>query len=262
FIAVGCNILIIASALWVGRLAHKKTAPDDAKQAEAKISTASIITEGARLVFRSNYLVSIMGIVAFYEIVSTIMDYQFTQGVLDYAAAQKWADGDRIAFFGKVFGVTNLTALFVQLFLTGLIMRKLGVGVALLVLPVIAFMGSVGFMVVPFLYTAAFLSVADNGFNYSINQSAKEALYVPTEQKIKYRAKGFIDIFVQRAAKTVGVAFNLIVPPLIGPGSSGLRYLSLASLSMLSVWIFLALRAGRGFNRLTEAPVSERKSSR
>lgn len=253
FVAVMFNLMIIANALWVGRLARKKTVPDDANKPTADSATST--TEGARLVFGSQYLIAIMGIVALYEMVSTIMDFQFTEGVLAHAKAAGWDKVQIGAFFGKVFSVTNVLALVVQLFLTGLIMRRLGVGVALLVLPVMAFMGSLGYMIVPFIYTAAFLSVVDNSFNYSINQSAKEALYVPTEQRVKYRAKGFIDIFVKQSAKVVGVAFNLIVPGLIAGYGDGVRYLSLASIGLLCVWIYLAVNAGRGFTRLSQATV-------
>jgi ATP:ADP antiporter, AAA family len=172
--------------------------------------------------------------------------------VLFHAKQMGWDRESTGAFFGKVFGVTNIMALAVQLFLTGVIMRRLGVGVALLVLPVMAFLGSLGFLFVPFLYTASFLSVVDNSFNYSINQSAKEALYVPTAQAVKYRAKGFIDIFIQRAAKTIGVILNLTIPALIGNDISGVRYLSIATVTLLAVWIYLALAAGRGFNKLSE----------
>ena len=59
---------------------------------------------------------------------------------------------------------------------------------------------------------AEFLNTADNAFSYSINQSAKEALYVPTTEDEKYKAKAFIDMFVQRAAKAVAVMhLNMVV---------------------------------------------------
>jgi len=43
----------------------------------------------------------------------------------------------------------------------------------------------------------SFLDTADNGFSYSINQSAKEVLYVPTSSDEKYKAEAFIDMFIQ-----------------------------------------------------------------
>ena len=49
--------------------------------------------------------------------------------------------------------------------------------------------------------TAMILGVTDRGLNYSIQQSTWESLYVPLEAEQKYKAKAFIDMFVDRAAK-------------------------------------------------------------
>ena len=54
------------------------------------------------------------------------------------------------------------------------------------------------FLLMPILWMGSLLNTADNGFSYSINQSAKESLYVPTSTEEKYKAKAFIDMFVQR----------------------------------------------------------------
>jgi len=250
--AVGSNFSgFFVTSMGAHQLLYAKAKPLPERNPEDNSdSVLSSMTEGARLVFGSKYLLAIMGIVAFYEIVSTIMDFQFTQGVLFKAQEFGWDRAAIGAYFGKVYGFTNVLAIFVQFFLTSFVMKRWGVGAALIVLPIAAVVSSFGFMIYPVLLTAASLSVVDNAFNYSINQSAKEALYVPTSQKIKYRAKGFIDIFIQRFAKTIGVVINLTIPALIGSSMTGVRWLSIASLLILSVWIMLAIYAGREFNRL------------
>ena len=93
--------------------------------------------------------------------------------------------------------------------LTSFVMTRFGIGVALLVLPFTVALGSSAFLLFPVLWVGSLLNTADNGFSYSINQSAKEALYVPTTQAEKYRAKAFIDMFVQRFAKAIAVAISL-----------------------------------------------------
>ena len=96
------------------------------------------------------------------------------------------------------------------------------------------------------------LSTADNGFSYSINQSAKEALYVPTSDAEKYRAKAFIDMFVQRFAKAIAVLISLGITFAVTDMSS-LRYLSLVTLALLVVWIVAARYAGRQFANLEQS---------
>jgi AAA family ATP:ADP antiporter len=202
--------------------------------------------EGAKLVLRSPYLLSIVGIVGFYEIVSTIMDFQFT------ATAEHFLSGDALkAHFPRVYAITNWISALVQFFLTSFVLTRFGVTTALLALPVAALGGSTAFLALPILATGSFLNTADNGFSYSINQSAKETLYVPTTRDEKYKAKAFIDMFVQRLAKAIAVGISLAITTIFAEFSS-VRWLSLVTAAIVLVWIMAARRAGAEFrNRST-----------
>lgn len=105
--------------------------------------------------------------------------------------------------FSTVFAVTNVVSMVVQLVLTSFIMTRFGVGTALMVLPPAALGGSIGFAAFPALWMGSALNTIDSAFSYSINQSAKEGLYTSTTTDEKYKAKAFIDMFVQRFAKAV-----------------------------------------------------------
>ena len=242
--------LIVVVAIAAGRYVDvsapvkpKETPPADKGNQPAE--NAAI--EGAKLVFRSRYLLSVVAIVGLYEMVSTIMDFQFSATVLHFL------EGDELKnHFDKVFTFTTWVAFFVQLLLTSFVMTRFGVGVALLFLPVAAMLGSVGFLIAPVLLVGSFLNTADNGFSYSINQSAKEALYVPTTRDEKYKAKAFIDMFVQRFAKVLAVVLSLVVSSAVA-GFESVRWLSLATLLILVLWIMAARYAGRAFKEREEA---------
>src|SRR5207244_3977095 len=72
---------------------------------------------------------------------------------------------------------------------------------------------------------------------------------------IKYRAKPFVDVTMDRFAKAMGALLILV---LIKPWGLHLDWqrLSLASLTLMAVWVFMALRARReylaGFRRSIE----------
>lgn len=245
---VGGAGLIMLIAYAVSRIVKKEEStagivepPPVKTEPELKKTRAAL--EGAKLVFASRYLLAIVAIVGCYEIVSTIMDFQWTRTV-EMAIQEGIVSG---AYFGSVYMVTNSVAVLVQLFLTSLVMRKFGVGVGLLFLPVAAFCGSTAFILFPVLMVGNALSVSDNGLNYSINQSSKEALYVPTAPEVKYRAKAFIDMFVMRFAKAFAVIINLVMYNAIGTG--GARWLSLVTLAILAFWISQVRYAGREFER-------------
>jgi len=213
----------------------------------AKGKRCNAIFEGANIVFKSKYLLAIVGIIALYEIVSNIVDFQLSATI----ASSVSGDLQKDAYFGFVGQITSIISLVVQLFLTSFVMKRYGVGIALLFLPIAITLGSVGFLVIPSLLFVTIMSASDNSLNYSINQSAKEALYTPTDQDVKYKAKAFIDMFVQRFAKVIAVVLNLAVAAWVG--LEHVRWLSIACLIILVFWILTVRYAGREFENKADA---------
>jgi AAA family ATP:ADP antiporter len=243
WICFGLAVAIAGIAAVAGRIVDRDPPPAEAASEPEDVppSDGNPAVEGAKLVFRSPYLLSVVGIVGLYEIVSTIMDFQFT------ATVEHYLSGDDLRkHFTTVFSITNWTSMLVQFFLTSFIMTRFGLTPALLVLPFAALSGSVAFMAVPALWIGSLLNTADNGFSYSINQSAKETLYVPTTRDEKYKAKAFIDMFVQRFAKALAVAISLGITAIFTEFGS-LRWLSLVTVLVVVIWIFAARFAGREF---------------
>ncbi len=247
WICSGLTVLIAAAAWGAGRQVRVTTSTTQSAASAPTPTTTprgNAATEGARLVFSSRYLLSIVAIVGLYEIISTIIDFQFTFTVSHYL------DGADIGrHFALVYSITNWVSLLVQLFLTSYIMTRFGLAAALLVLPFTIALGSSAFLLFPALWVGSMLSTADNGFSYSINQSAKEALYVPTSEAEKYRAKAFIDMFVQRFAKAIAVVISLGITFMFKDIDS-LRYLGFLTLGLIVVWAVAARYAGRQFNEL------------
>lgn len=199
---------------------------------------------GLRLLASSKYLMAICLLVAFYEVASSIVDFQLS------AMVERHITGGlaRDQYFGFVAQVQGTASILVQLFATSFVLRRFGVGHALLALPVMILFGSLGFLALPTLSIAMLMSVSDNSMNYSINQSAKEMLYVPTTSEEKYQAKAFIDMFVQRFAKIIAVGLNLGLVAFVSVEQ--VRWLSVASILMLTLWISVIRFAGRRFDGL------------
>jgi AAA family ATP:ADP antiporter len=190
------------------------------------------------------YWVAIGLIVGLYEMVSGIIDFQLSLTVEKINGSPLQKD----VYFGYVGTAQNLVALLVQMFLTGYVIRHWGLKTALLILPLTLLLGSVGFLAVPSLAGAMFLAVTDNGLNYSLNQQAKETLYVPTPPEERLRAKAFIDLFVQRFAKAAAVGLNLFV--VASNGLDAARWLTLAVVPLAIVWILVVRFTGKEFEQL------------
>lgn len=245
-ICVAPMVVICFLAFWIHRDAARENREPDDQPAAASSSRENAAVEGGRLVIGSKYLLAIAAMTAIYELVSSIVDFQLSATVeqmIPYSL-------ERDAFFGRVGQVVGVISILVQLLLTSFVMKRFGMGVALAFLPAAVMVSSIGFFVVPSLLAAASMSVSDNAFNYSINQSAREALYVPTSKNAKYKAKAFIDMFVQRLAKVASVALNLGFSIAI---VSGVRWLSIVTLVMVIAWLFLVRYVSRGFRRAERA---------
>ena len=180
-----------------------KYAPCPKKQNQ---SISSEFVEGITAVFKSKYLICILLIVGLYEVISTIVDYQFnaTASVLFESST------DYSAFQGKLFFWAQIAALCVQLVLTPFIHRKYGILSGLMFLPTALFIGSIAFFISPVLPVIVFIIGSEAALAYSINQASKEILYVPLDATSKYKGKAFIDIFGLRLFKTIGASILLL----------------------------------------------------
>ncbi|MBD3345138.1 MAG: hypothetical protein GF401_08770 [Chitinivibrionales bacterium] len=233
-------ILAFFAGQWLKKLPENGDEHED-QMPPASSTKSNPALAGAKLVFKSRYLLSIIAIVAFYEIASTIMDFQFT------ATIEYYLSGKEIGRqFSTIYMITNWVSMLVQIFLTGFIMTHYNITVALLVLPIAMVSGSTAFLLFPLLWVGSFLNTADNGFAYSINQSAKEALYVSVTVEEKYKAKAFIDMFVQRFAKVLAIGVSLIIT-LIFTDFSTLRWLSFITIAIAIFWSRAALNVGKKY---------------
>jgi AAA family ATP:ADP antiporter len=206
--------------------------------------------DGARLVFASKYLFAIGMIVFLYELNSQILDYQYSTA----AQAVEGAAGTQ-AFFGRIGTIVGVISVITQFFLVSFIIRKFGVTTALLVLPAAMAAASGIYFAVPMLTTAALLTISDNSFSYSINQTARETLFVPTSADIKYKARAFINMLVQRIGKGAAILMALAFAAM---ADLPIRYLSILAIAVIVIWVGFAWYAGRRFDSMTGDEAGER----
>jgi len=236
-------VAIIGLVFWIHareRAAHEEEDPCCPEEEEDAPETESAFLEGARLVMQSRYLLGIAALLAIYEMTSNVVDFQLSM-VIEQQITNPIA---RDQVFGVIGQATSALSIFVQLFLTAFVMKHYGVKIALLALPVALLGGAVGFFIVPTLLFVGIMSASDNGLNYSINQSAREALYTPTSQDAKYKAKAFIDMFIQRAAKVLAVVLNI---GLTAVAFLEVRWLSIPVFGMVALWILIVHYLGDEF---------------
>ena len=174
-----------------------------------------------------------------------------------YNAAVEAAHPDleeQTEFIGQSFAIFNAVAFGAQLLLTGPVIRTLGLGGALMALPIGLGLGVGGLLFLPGLWTASAAKGADTSLQYSIDQSAREILFLPVPTVLVQRAKPFLDVVVRRMGD--GVAGALLL--LGGAAAMGIRELSLATLGIVVLWIGVAAGAGRTYRHAIEKLLSVR----
>ncbi len=211
---------------------------------------------GLKLLITKPYLLGILGIVAIYEIVTTIIDYQMKMQAL---ALPKYSTTESLTSFMGMFGMTtNSLALLMALFGTGYFISKLGLRKSLLIFPsclgiaiaiLCIFVSFCGISGTATLWLTFGIVVIAKGLSYSLNNPAKEILYIPTSKDAKFKTKGWIDMFGSRGAKAAGSTFTNYLkhsPTML------LYFGTLLSMGLIGIWIFIAIFVGQKFHKLTK----------
>ena len=215
--------------------------PDAAADEAGARSDAVIgggVFEGVQRVLRSPYLLGIAALVALFAIASTFLYFQVAAIV-----ARVFEDdpvGRTRLFAGRDLAVNTLT-LGTQIFLTGRVLRRLGVGFALAFLPAVSLLGFGVLAAAPVLTVAIVFEVLRRSGNFAIQRPAREVLYTVLPRTDKYKGKNFNDTFVYRVGDQVG-AWSYTAMGWVGMGLSGLAF---AMVPVSAVWLVLAFWVGK-----------------
>ena len=173
-------------------------------------------------------------------IVAAVADVQFNQ-IVDAAFATK---DEKTAFFGRFFAYLNGFTLLFQIFVTPRILSRLGVGAAMLCLPLSLGLGSLGVLLFPGLAGGIAVKVGDVGFRHSIHRSAAEILFLPLPAGVKRRTKMLLDTAVDNLATGLGAGLILL---LVGWLGMLYHHLSLISLAVIALWFGILFRSRKAY---------------
>jgi len=151
------------------------------------------------------------------------------------------------AFYGNFFFWVNAAALLLQAFVASRLLLKGGFGAIFLLLPVISLLSYLSMALVPILAVVRVMKIAENATDYSINNTARQVLWLPTTIDMKYRAKPTIDTFFVRGGDGLAAATVLVGVQLLDLTTRGFFAFNI-SLGIL--WLGLAALVVRGHARM------------
>jgi AAA family ATP:ADP antiporter len=250
--AVGIANLLWVAFGFVGCAGGLALALDAAGRRHPPAEPPRIVLQSAfpdiRLLFRSRYVLLIAGIMLFGVFVMKVYTLDFNRlikaGVPDLHEMLRW-----MANRGML---VNGVGAVVQLVVTPFVLRRYGPRVALVILPLFTLAGGTALGFSEVLVVAFGVTAVGEGLAYTLNQSAKELLYVPGDRSLKYQAKALVDVFCFRLGEVLAAllvlggqrAFPETFQRTLAPAIAVAVVVSVA-------WLFCARSAGRAFDAAT-----------
>jgi AAA family ATP:ADP antiporter len=216
---------------------------------------------GFALLLRSPYLRLIALLLLVLNLVNTTGEYILSRAVLDETARRAALtpafdrEGFIGAFYGGYFFWVNVIAVSLQALVASRLIRYAGVAGVLLALPVVA-LGSYGAVAAGVGFAALrWAKTAENATDYSIMNTARHVLWLPTRREEKYKAKQAADTFVVRSGDVLAAALVWVGTQVVGLGAVGF---AAANIVLVGLWLLLAAALLREYRRLASAGVTDR----
>jgi ATP:ADP antiporter, AAA family len=246
YLLLGSAVLLELAVLSVRRLSRIAGALHERRASladEAPIGGSAL--SGLSHALKSPYLVNVSAYILLYAITSTFLYFQQAE-----IARDSFADrGARTAFFARIDLWVNMLTLGAQLFVTGRVLRTIGVALTLAILPALSILGFGTLALTPTILVLVIYQVLRRAGNFAFARPTREVLFTVVPREDKYKAKSFIDTVVYRAGDQVG-AWSYALLGAVGLGMTGI---ALAAVPISLVWLFNSLWLGRKQENLAAA---------
>jgi AAA family ATP:ADP antiporter len=253
------RLLLIAGALMAGSLAltwYVNRGACEACATQRANNSASLGRRGVLEIIASDrYLRLIALLVLLVNIVNTGGEFLLSKlvvaeatraaaGAVDAAAARQVYIGQ---FYGNYYAWVGAGGLLLQLFLVSRLFRWVGVRGALFVLPAIALGGYAVLAALPALAIALTTKIFENSTDYSVQTTARHALFLPVSREAKYKAKTAIDTFFYRAGDVTQAGIVWVGTSL----AFTTRHFALTNVFFIVLWIAAVLALSRSSFEVT-----------
>ncbi len=255
--------LLFASLMLVNYVESRKSAKRQPHAVLPAYDAAdSISRSGAfRVVMQNKYLLLIALLILLTNWVNTTGEYILSNVVSHAAQSASTAGLDATAakaaekifigkFYADFFFWVNVVGLIAQLFFVSRLIRWFGIRTAIMVLPVIALGGYLLIAAVPILGLIRIAKTAENATDYSLNNTARQMLFLPTSREEKYKAKVAIDSFFVRFGDVLSAG---VVFAGVNWLAFGLKQFAIVNIVLVVAWLVLAFLIGRENRRLMAA---------
>jgi len=207
---------------------------------------------GFGLILKSPYLRLVALLLVLLNLVNTLGEFILGQAAVANADQSLAMDAgfDKQAylgaFYGRYFLLTNIAAILIQAFLVSRIVKRFDMKGVLLALPIVSFFAYGSAALGAGLSTLLYVKIAENSTDYSVTNTAKQMLWLPTTREEKYKAKQAIDTFFVRFGDMLAAGLVFVGTNLLPRGVAGFaRVNMLIVAAAIGVGVMLLREHGR-----------------
>jgi AAA family ATP:ADP antiporter len=211
---------------------------------------------GFTLLLRNPYLLLLAALLLILNVVNTTGEYLVGRTVLETAAARATTPEAKEAIVGAFYGGynfwTSVVALALQTFVASRLVKYVGIGGVVLMLPLVGF-GTYGVIASGVgLAILRWAKIAENATDYSIMNTARQLLWLPTSREEKYKAKQAADTFVVRSGDMLSGLAVFLGTTYLHASVRGFAWMNLV---LILVWLTIAMQLVRRYRSLSTKKV-------
>ena len=193
--------------------------------------------EGLRAVFTSPYLLGVGLWVVFMAVSNTLI--YFTQANVILGATDTFSQ--RVGSFADFDSLAQLATLLTQIFVTTHLIRKLGVGWTLAILPLVTVLGFIVLAVWPIYGVMLIFQAVHRATRYAVSRPSRETLFSVVPPAEKYKGKPIVDVFLYRGGDLAGAGIDGLFAML----GLGLAWVAMSTAPLAGMWIALSIGLGQ-----------------
>jgi AAA family ATP:ADP antiporter len=198
---------LLAVCMVITNWVHHREGAGEGARERAAINESIGTSGGFRLVFKHRYLLLIAILVLLSNFVNTTGEFVLGKTVAEHAKGAANGQAYIGEFYAGFYFWVNLLGAALQMFAVSRIMKYIGIGPSLFILPLIALGSYTLLAFVPVLSYIRFAKIAENSADYSIQNTTRRALFLRTSRDAKYKALSAIESFFWR----MGDAFSALL---------------------------------------------------
>ncbi len=266
-LAVSLGLTLVVDGASQKKTKEKQAIEPEAIEPEVKPKSGR---SGFSLVFKNRYLLLIALMMVLANLVNTTGEYilgnrvktdaqaavpevVLTEGMTEAQVSTAEAERrEKIGvitgkFYSGFFNLVNIIGLLTQLFLVSRIVKWGGVHWAIMILPLVALGGYALIGMVPALVMVRWVKTTENATDYSLQNTVRNMLFLPTTRQEKYQAKQAIDSFFVRAGDMLAGLLVLVGTTVWHLSISGFAWVNVG---LAVVWLWVAWAIGRRYRSI------------